>query len=355
MTGTVSGAPVVESSFSNGVVFEVGGRPIFNVVGDTTDDTPLLTWSAVTGAVRYEIFLASSAAPSTPLVRVSDLTAPRFQVTTALPAGGYIAWVRAINATGKRSPWSLTSEGRFTVNAASRPVINAIPTSNDSTPTVTWSPAAGADHYDIYISTAANTATALIRNQNVAGTTYTPSVSLPVGNFRVWVRAISAGGTAGPWSTAVSFTIVSNDIKSIEVDNITMLASLGALAAPLDPAEVTVSLIPSRIVSDAGRQIAEHQSSVATVEDATEANVQQLPVQEATAAQSIADDGSDDVMANWDAAIWAEESAATANVAVVDSVSPEAAANKSEKQSFGWLAGLAMLPPALRRRRKSED
>ena len=355
VTGTVAGAPVVESSFSNGVVFEVGGRPAFNVVGDTSDDTPLLTWSAVTGAVRYEIFLASSAAPSTPLVRVSDLTVPRFQVTTALPAGGYIAWVRAINATGKRSPWSLTSEGRFTVNAASRPVINAIPTSSDSTPTITWSPAAGADHYDIYISTAANTATALIRNQNVAGTTYTPSVSLPVGNFRVWVRAISAGGTAGPWSTAVSFTIVSNDIKSIEVDNITMLASLGALAAPLDPAEVTVSLIPSRIVSDAGRQIAEHQSSVATVEDATEANVQQLPVQETTAAQSIADDGSDDVMANWDAAIWAEESAATANVAVVDSVSPESAANKSEKQSFGWLAGLAMLPPALRRRRKSED
>ncbi len=228
VAGTNPNAPIVESSFSNGVVFEVSGRPIFNRVGATTDDTPLLTWSPVTGAVSYEVFLSSAAAPSTALVRASGLTTPNYQVATALPTGSYIAWVRATSTTGKRSPWSLTADGRFSVNSTNSnpvPVINAIPTSSDSTPTISWSPVTGAARYDVYISTASNISTAVIRDQNVTATSYTTS-ALPVGNFRVWVRAINAAGTPGTWSTAVAFTIVNNESELFDVQNVTMMASL---------------------------------------------------------------------------------------------------------------------------------
>jgi len=353
VTGTNPQAPVVESSFSNGVVFEVGGRPMFNRIGETTDTTPLLTWSTAAGAVGYEIFLANAVTPSKAIVRLDNLTTPRYDVTTALPAGAYIAWARSISATGKPSPWSLTADGRFTINSTSRPVINPIPTSSDSTPTITWSPAAGADRYDIYISTAANISTAVIRDQNVSGTTFTSSVALPVGNFRVWVRAISADSTPGPWSVVVGFTIVSNDVEQPEVETITMMASLGALTAPMDPSEVTVSLIPARIVEDSTGSVTDRQTSVASVEDASD--TAEISGLEAIPVEAAGSDESDDIMANWDDAIWAEESATKTIVTQVSSTQVDVPGKTQQKQSLGWLAGFAMIPPALRRRRKTEE
>ena len=226
-------------------------------------------------------------------------------------------------------------------------MINAIPTSSDSTPTISWSPVTGAARYDVYISTASNISTAVIRDQNVTATSYTTS-ALPVGNFRVWVRAINAAGTPGTWSTAVAFTIVNNESELFDVQNVTMMASLGALTEPLDPSEVTVSLIPARIVSDSSGQVAERQSSVSSVDQpqAVAAVVEEQ-------LDAVGSDVADEVMSNWDDAIWAEESAVKAPMSKLDVASSNTDGN--HKPSVGWLAGLAMLPPALRRRKKSED
>ncbi|MCP4784502.1 MAG: hypothetical protein GY903_14135 [Fuerstiella sp.] len=75
-----------------------------------------------------------------------------------------------------------------------------------------------------------------------------------------------------------------------------------------------------------------------------------LPPSELSEADSATTDGdvetSDEVMAGWDTAIWAEESATQS----VEDGSPV-----EQPQSKGWLAGLAMLTPAvLRRRRRTE-
>ena len=55
---------------------------------------------------------------------------------------------------------------------------------------------------------------------------------------------------------------------------------------------------------------------------------------------------SDDLMAQWDDAIWAEESIVASSEETVE----------KEEASAGWLAGLAALTPSVfRRRRRRED
>ena len=78
--------------------------------------------------------------------------------------------------------------------------------------------------------------------------------------------------------------------------------------------------------------------------------MRQLPPSEQASAENDTTDvdveTSDDVMASWDAAIWAEESAV---LPAEDGVPAE------QPQDKGWLASLAMLAPAvLRRRRRTE-
>jgi len=125
------------------------------------------------------------------------------------------------------------------------------------------------------------------------------------------------------------------------------------LTAPMDPSEVTVSLIPARIVEDSTGSVTDRQTSVASVEDASD--TAEISGLEAIPVEAAGSDESDDIMANWDDAIWAEESATKTIVTQVSSTQVDVPGKTQQKQSLGWLAGFAMIPPALRRRRKTEE
>jgi hypothetical protein len=102
--------------------FFVGGRPVVNVLGSTTNTTPTFTWKAVDGASGYEIFVqkANPAPNEAPILRRGNISTTSFMMPSALGKGSYRVWVRAINAaTGAASLWSEGPSTHFSIVDAS--------------------------------------------------------------------------------------------------------------------------------------------------------------------------------------------------------------------------------------------
>lgn len=354
-----AGAPTVLSDWSEGTVFEVSGRPELTSLGTVSTPTPLFNWGDVNGAIEYEAFISSASSPSTALIRERGFTASQYQVTTELADGDYFAWFRAFSVDDV-SPWSRTSVARFTVNGSNtgtgdRPVVSDIPTSSNRNPTFNWTAVQGATRYEVYLSLASTPGTPIERADTITGLTYTLQTTVQPNQYRVWVRAIT-GNSFGPWSVPVSFTVVANGAEAKDseanepaIDDRWMYASLEAVGQAMDSSDVTVSLIPARVVEDSGKQISDLQTNFANI--ATQERMSApvvLPV--ASEVPEVETAEADDVMSEWDDAIWAEESAVVATPEVVD-----ASVDTQQKSAKSWLAGLAMLTPVLRRRRPKMD
>jgi hypothetical protein len=57
------------SNYINIVEFYVGGNPVVNAIGSTTDTTPTISWRPVDGASGYQIFIALDSNPTVPVVQ----------------------------------------------------------------------------------------------------------------------------------------------------------------------------------------------------------------------------------------------------------------------------------------------
>ncbi|MEZ6126184.1 MAG: GEVED domain-containing protein [Planctomycetaceae bacterium] len=364
----VNGVPATRTIWSLSQDFEISGRPIVTTPGNTTDSTPLISWSAVGEAASYQLYIAPATTPGTPLLNLSGLTSTSYQLSTALPNGSYVAWVRATSNAGTKSPWSLTTQGQFTISGSTVPSvdrveIDPIATSNDRTPTFTWTAVANVAKYDLFVASVADSSTALIRDTNIAATatSYTAANRpLAPGDYRVWVRVISTSGVIGAWSAPVRFTITANSIplgSELPVNSLPMLASLEAISESLNSEDVTVSLIPAVVVADSGRQVSETQTNIA--DTVTRQNRTLKPTEAAVAQVADLPEGSadaDELMSAWDAAIWAEESGEHAAIAVEPTTEPAVRQETAETgSSTGWLASLALFSGSLLRRRRREE
>lgn len=347
--GTNPRAGITRTSWSAGTVFEVGGRPIATALGNTTDNTPELTWSSVDGAAFYEVHFAAENAIGSPIVRQSNITGTSLQITQNLTAGNYIWWVRAYSTTGQKSPWSLTKNGRFSVQSVTTPVLNSVANGSNQNPVFSWSPATGAVRYRLFVAPASATNSPVIDEQTTSdNTSWVSATPLPPNNYRVWVQAIFAGGSSGPWSSPVSFTVTDNGFDLPEFQPQIMLATLSSPLTEVLPESVTVS----QAIAERTQQ--PQPGIIEQVESATEQADNGQPTSDSDTAEAKAtvnaNDQADDVMANWDAAIWSEESADAIGVGE----GLELTSNE-EGNSRSWLAGLAMLTPSfLRRRRKKQ-
>jgi hypothetical protein len=85
--------------------FNNGGRPFLLTTSATTADrTPTITWSAVTGAVSYEINFIRVDTVSTVLY-LQNLKGTSYTPLTDLDPRQYRIWVRAVSSTGVVSQW----------------------------------------------------------------------------------------------------------------------------------------------------------------------------------------------------------------------------------------------------------
>ena len=174
--------------------------------GNDAQGRPTLTWNAVTGAAKYEVYRARS--QSGDYIKYSTVTGTSYTNTSYIEDGNtYYYKVRALDANGTAGAWgSIVS---VTYRAASTGTLSAptVTGGNDAQgrPTLKWNAVTGAAKYEVYRARSLNGD--YIKYSTVTGTSYTNTSYIENGNTYYYkVRALKSDGTAGAWSSIVSVT-----------------------------------------------------------------------------------------------------------------------------------------------------
>ena len=85
---------------------DTSGRAVLVGPIVSTAGRPTIEWTEVLGASRY-VLQVTNIQTNASVIREESLTGLSFTTTSALPAGSYRTWVRAISATGTPGLWSL--------------------------------------------------------------------------------------------------------------------------------------------------------------------------------------------------------------------------------------------------------
>ena len=167
---------------------------------------PTITWSAVPDAARYELWVNNLTTNKPQVIYragTSALTTTSYTSPVELLSGTYKIWVRGLNAQGEAGLWSAG-----VVHTVLAPPVIDQPIGGgtfDRTPTFSWSAVTGATSYDLWVGDS-NTGAVVIRNQFIKTTTFTALQDVPVGDYRVWVRAQS-GNSYSSWSQVTLFSV----------------------------------------------------------------------------------------------------------------------------------------------------
>ena len=174
--------------------------------GNDAQGRPTLTWKAVSGAAKYEVYRARSR--SGEYIKYSTVTGTSYTNTSYIENGNtYYYKVRALDANGTAGAWS--SIVSVTYRAASTGTLSAptVTGGNDSQgrPTLKWKAVSGAAKYEVYRSYSRDGSYSKYSTQTSTG--YTNSSYLTSGTTYYYkVRALKSDGTAGPYSAVVSVT-----------------------------------------------------------------------------------------------------------------------------------------------------
>ena len=198
--------------------------------GIGNDSTPTFTWTQDVNTDNVEISIVDTST-GLEVVREKNIQVESFTLTTQLPADDYHFNMQAWNSLGVRSGW--TASISFTVDLSvptAAPVISnpASGTTNDATPTFTWSSVANAVHYNLVVTDTSNS-TEIINQVGLTSTSFTPDTPIANGNYSVVVTGTNEAGAAGASSTAVEFTI---NVGQVERPSIVAPGSITPNARP---------------------------------------------------------------------------------------------------------------------------
>ena len=162
-------------------------------------------WTAAAGATNYDLYISAAAtaptAGTTPTATVGAVVT--YQQTGLADTTTYYAYVRARNTAGA-SDWVGTTETTQPVALPDLPTnfVRSARTSNSIT--YTWSGAAGATGYDIFITTSSITPSSSTLPTEQLGTVATYERTLLVADttYYAYLRARNRTG-AGAWTAAV--------------------------------------------------------------------------------------------------------------------------------------------------------
>ena len=170
--------------------------------GNDAQGRPTLTWKAVTGAAKYEVYRARS--KDGDYIKYSTVTGTSYTNTSYIEDGNtYYYKVRALDANGTAGAWSSVVSVTYK-QTLSAPTVTS---GNDAQgrPTLTWNAVSGAAKYEVYRAHSKDGD--YIKYSTVTGTSYTNTSYIENGNTYYYkVRALKSDGTAGAWSSIVSVT-----------------------------------------------------------------------------------------------------------------------------------------------------
>ncbi|MEZ6123706.1 MAG: hypothetical protein R3C49_11080 [Planctomycetaceae bacterium] len=177
------------------------GPQLISPVTATLNNPPVFSWTDVPGADTYEIYIRKSG--DAPLIATA-LTEPTYTPSGTLANGDYRWWVRGVAANGRTGSWSSAGTfnvgGRVTITSPTENVANGIAN-------IRWEAVQGAAAYEVYLYS--STESRLIQRVTDVTATQFDSIPLAEGDYRVWVRAYAASGSAAPWSRATDFSVAS--------------------------------------------------------------------------------------------------------------------------------------------------
>ena len=170
--------------------------------GNDSQGRPTLTWNAVTGAAKYEVYRARSL--NGDYIKYSTVTGTSYTNTSYIESGNtYYYKVRALKSDGTAGAWSSVVSVTYK-QTLSAPAVTG---GNDAQgrPTLTWNAVTGAAKYEVYRARSKDGTYS--KYSTTTGTAYTNSSYLTSGaTYYYKVRALDANGNAGPYSAVVSVT-----------------------------------------------------------------------------------------------------------------------------------------------------
>lgn len=187
----------------------------------TPGDTQLfLNWSAVPGAISYELWYNTSEDTASAVQTGGVITGLSYTITSLVNGTKYFIWLRAVNSLGT-SGYSSIYDG--TPAAAEAPPEMPGPpviTPGISQLSLNWTAVPDAVYYEVWYSTTASIMNATRSGGNITGTEHTIT-SLTGGiTYYVWLRAVNSAGksqysmyaTGTPYyaSSGASYTVTFN-------------------------------------------------------------------------------------------------------------------------------------------------
>lgn len=190
--------------------FTLMGTPVaIAPVGLVHDLSPVFSWTATAGAVRYELWVNDLTTNESAVIHNTNITENQALSPMPLTDGHNYLWaVRAFNIDGNPGAWSPAVQFDVAVNVPAPTLLSPIGTNVGVTPTFSWTPIANAARYELWVNDLTTGQSAIIRTAQIETTNYSAPFSLVIGHSYIWtVRGISSAGSLGTWGQHVIFTI----------------------------------------------------------------------------------------------------------------------------------------------------
>ncbi len=157
---------------------------------------PTFSWTAVSNAASYEIWVNNVTTSEAKVINVSGITQTSFTAQSDLGIGTYNVWVRGVTAGGLQSIWSPAGVWRLRPTTT---VSNPGRTETSSSFNISWNPIPGASSYDVWVDRLTSQTPQYLRNTNVIGTSLAVS-NFAIGRYGIWVRGRNLRGDLVNWS-----------------------------------------------------------------------------------------------------------------------------------------------------------
>ena len=177
----------------------IPAAPRVTIGNSSASGKPQLTWAAVDGAAKYEIYRSTQ--QSTGFTLLGTTTSTSYVNTGAAVGKTYYYRVKAVNSAGT-SAYSNIVSGRAKAAIPAAPRVTIGNSSASGKPQLTWAAVDGAAKYEIYRSTQQSTGFTLLGT--TTSTSYVNTGAAVGKTYYYKVRALNVDGAAGAYSSTVS-------------------------------------------------------------------------------------------------------------------------------------------------------
>ena len=178
----------------------IPAAPRVTIGNSSASGKPQLTWAAVDGAAKYEIYRSTQ--QSTGFTLLGTTTSTSYVNTGAAVGKTYYYKVRALNVDGAAGAYSSTVSGAAKAVAPAAPTVT-MTYSDGGKPKLTWSAVSGAASYRVYRSESRGTGYSLLGT--TTSTSYVNTGAAVGKTYYYRVKAVNSAGTSA-YSNIVSGT-----------------------------------------------------------------------------------------------------------------------------------------------------